>query len=90
MATPASAAYALMLGHLSGVRGALLFDTYWTALLDVPVEMVDTLAFEAGRRGWLNYRRAGDVVELSFAEFLGEGRTRRPETGNDSGVRQNG
>lgn len=73
-ATPASVAYALGLGYLTGVRGVLLFETFWIALLDAPPEAVDALAFEAGRRGWLQYRRIGQVVELGFAELLGEGR----------------
>lgn len=71
-ATPASAAYALFLGHLAGSRGALLFATYWAALLDAPDEALDTLAFEAGRRGWLDYRRIGGVVEIGFAPLLRE------------------
>ena len=73
-ATPASVVYALGLGYLSGIRGAFLFDTFWIALLDAPTEQVDALAFEAGRRGWLQYRRIGQVVELGFSELLGEGR----------------
>ncbi len=34
--TATSVAYALFLGHLAGYRGSVLFDTYWTALLDAP------------------------------------------------------
>jgi hypothetical protein len=72
-ATPASTAYALALGYLAGVRGALLLDTYWTALLDAPAEAIDSLAFEAGRRGWLTYRRIGNVADLGFGVLLEEG-----------------
>lgn len=68
--TPASVAYALALGYLAGARGTYLFETYWAALLDCPVETIDVLAFEAGRHGWLTYRRIGDVVELRFSELL--------------------
>ncbi len=71
-ASATSTAYALAIGYLAGARGALLYETYWTALLDASPEMVDALAFEAGRRGWLDYRRIGNVVELSFADLLGE------------------
>jgi len=70
-ASPVSAAYALTLGYLAGVRGAPLFNTFWTTLLDASPATIDALAFEAGRRGWLDYRRIGDVVELSFTELLG-------------------
>jgi hypothetical protein len=70
--TPASMAYALLLGYLAGSRGIGLFTTFWTALLDCPPEQADTLAFEAGRRGWLEYRRIGDVVEIGFSALLRE------------------
>ncbi len=68
--TPADAAYALVLGRLSGARGQALFDTYWTALVDVPSDRLDALAFEASRRGWLDYRRVGGVVDVGFAGLL--------------------
>jgi len=69
-ATPASAAYALALGYLAGARGTFLFQTYWTALLDVPADVLDSMAFEAGRHGWITYRRIGDVVDLGFSDLL--------------------
>jgi hypothetical protein len=73
--TPAGAAYALALGYLAGERGTYLFETYWTAVLDRPAETIDALAFEAGRYGWLTYRRMGDVVDLRFPELLDEARS---------------
>jgi hypothetical protein len=73
--TPASAAYALALGYLAGQRGTYLLETYWTAVLDCPPETIDALAFEAGRYGWLTYRRVGDVVDLRFSELLDEERS---------------
>ncbi len=69
-ATTASAAYALLLGFLAGARGTFLLDTYWTSLLDVSADVLDTLAFDAGRHGWLTYRRIGDVVDLGFSDLL--------------------
>jgi hypothetical protein len=72
--TPAGAAYALALSYLAGARGTYLFETYWTAVLDRPAATLDALAFEAGRQGWLTYRRVGDVVDLRFSELLEEGR----------------
>jgi hypothetical protein len=89
-ASPVSVAYALAMGYLAGARGALLFDTYWTALLDASSVTIDTLAFEAGRRGWLDYRRIGEVVELRFTELLGEECPRKPTNFDDFGPRQNG
>ncbi len=34
--TPATVAYALLLGHMEGARGAALFDTIWSRVLDHP------------------------------------------------------
>jgi hypothetical protein len=64
--TPATVAFALLLGHLAGSAGVSLISSFWTALLDTSPEIVDTLAFEAGRRGWISYRRIGDVLEIRF------------------------
>ena len=63
---PASVTFALLLGHLCGVRGAFLFTTAWAALLDLPEHEWDALTFAAAQRGWLDYRRIGDVVEITF------------------------
>jgi len=68
--TPAATAYALFLGHLCGVRGQLLFSTFWAKLLDARFEQLSSLAFEASRRGWLNFRRAGSIIEVSFPGLL--------------------
>jgi len=70
---PASAAYALLLGHLEGARGDLLFDTSWMATLDTSTSQARMLAQEASRRGWINYLRAGNVVEIRFDRVLGAG-----------------
>ena len=67
---PVSTTYALLLGHLCGARGAALFDTFWTALLDSPRSAVEEYAVEAGRQGLLEYRHAGDVVDISFNLLL--------------------
>lgn len=70
-------AYALFLGHLQGLRGAMLLQTYWMSLLDCGTSLADTLASEASRRGWLEYRRVGDVVQVSFRWLLqGRGNSR--------------
>ncbi len=74
VATPAAVAYALLLGHLAGKQGILLFDTFWVKLLDAGPERVHDLAFEAGRRGWLDYKRIGDVAEIGFKALLVKGR----------------
>ncbi|MBL8798550.1 MAG: hypothetical protein JNM56_31935 [Planctomycetia bacterium] len=68
--TPANAAYALVLGYLTGARGQMLLNTVWTQLLDVPIERVAALAAEASRRGWLNYRQVGKVIDIQFPDLL--------------------
>jgi hypothetical protein len=68
---PASVAYALLLGHLQGVRGGLLFETPWVAALDVPVEKAHEFAQDASRRGWIDYRRAGNVIDIQFHRIPG-------------------
>jgi len=67
---PTSTAYALLLGHLCGVRGASLFTTFWARLLDAPVHSLREQAIVASQQGWIEYRAAGDVVEVSFRHLL--------------------
>ena len=59
--------YALFLGYLSGVRGLPLYETLWARLLDAPEHELDTLAFAASQRGWMDYRRMGEVAEFGFS-----------------------
>lgn len=68
--TPAATAYALLLGYLCGVRGERLFETLWSRLLDVPLYRLRTDAVSAARQGWLEYRHAGDVTDISFHYLL--------------------
>jgi hypothetical protein len=67
---PASAAYALLLGYLCDLRGTFLFETVWAKTLDTSAENLDALAFGASQRGWLDYRRLGDVCELRFSHLM--------------------
>jgi hypothetical protein len=70
LVTPVVASFALLLGYLTGLRGRMLLDTSWTRLLDrTPVEIAD-LAVEASKQGWLNYKAAGSVVEITFPGLL--------------------
>jgi hypothetical protein len=70
LVTPIVTAFALALGFLCGFRGRLLLDTTWTRLLDrSPAEITD-LAVEASRQGWLTYKGAGSVVEITFPGLL--------------------
>jgi hypothetical protein len=68
--TPAPVTYALLLGHLQGVRGPALFDTLWAQLLDQPTSRLFDLAATASQYGMLELRRAGGVVDVTFHELL--------------------
>jgi hypothetical protein len=67
---PANVAYALLLGHLEGVRGQALFQTRWARVLDEPTASLLDLAFTASQHGLLEFRQAGGVVEVGFRELL--------------------
>ena len=74
-ATPASLAYALLLGHLCGARGEGLFQTLWSRLLDSPVHSLYELATAASQRGYIEYRHSGSVIEISFRYLLRDPQT---------------
>jgi len=63
--------YALFLGYLTGARGAGLFSTEYSKLLDCTVDggMME-LAGQASQRGWLNFKRISNVVDVSFPNLL--------------------
>ena len=69
-ARPTSLAYALLLGDLCGKRGQALFTTLWADMLDLPSHELKELAVVASRQGWIEYRAAGDVVEVSFRHLM--------------------
>jgi hypothetical protein len=67
---PASTAYALLLGYLCAARGLLLYETFWARLLDASTAAIDAHAFDASRRGWIDYKRIGDVAEIGVSGLL--------------------
>lgn len=69
-ATPPAGAYALLLGYLSGSRGGNLFQTDYARLLDCSAERAVELAEEAARRGWIIFKRVGEVMEVLFPNLL--------------------
>ena len=62
----ASMTLALYLSQLEGLSPARCFDSRWAALLDAPAPVLDEWAFEAHKRGWLDYRRIENVVHLDM------------------------
>jgi hypothetical protein len=66
---PASLAYAMYLGHLTGLSGKRLLDTVWTSILDCSSVELESLAERASRQGWLDYRASGGMVDVTFRYF---------------------
>jgi hypothetical protein len=69
-ATPGSVAYALFLGYLCGNRGEALLTTEYAKLLDCSEDRAIELAEEASRRGWIVFKRVGNVIEVLFNNLL--------------------
>ena len=67
---PASMAYALFLSYIEGARGPELFRTPYVLAQDIPTEQAIQFAELAARRGWLQFKRVGDVMEVSFPQLL--------------------
>jgi hypothetical protein len=70
VAGPASTAFALLLAYLCGARGTLLFDTDWANVLDTGQGGMDSLAFAASQREWIDYRRIGNVADIGFSHLM--------------------
>jgi Putative inner membrane protein (DUF1819) len=70
LVTPVVAAFAVLLGYLSGLRGKLLLDSSWTRLLDRSASELHDLVIEASKQGWLNFKAAGSVIEITFPGLL--------------------
>jgi hypothetical protein len=68
--TPLVTAFALLLGYLGGMRGARLFESTWSQLLDRPPAELTELTVEASTQEWLRYKAAGEVVEITFTGLL--------------------
>lgn len=67
---PANVAYALLLGHMQGVRGRALFETLWATALDQPASHLIDLAGTASQQGMIDLRNSGGVIEVGFNELL--------------------
>jgi len=70
--TPAVVTFALMLGYALGARGAVLFETLWSKVLDTGTDELIFLATDAKRIGYLDLKASGGVVEISFSRLLPE------------------
>lgn len=70
--TPAVVTFALLLGYALGGRGAILFETLWSKVLDLSADELTFLAMEAKRRDYLDLKMSGGVVEVSLPRLLTE------------------
>lgn len=68
--TASTTAYALLLGHIEGVRGAALFETFWARALDRPRAHLVDLAVVASQRSLIDFRHSGGITEVMFSELL--------------------
>lgn len=68
--SPTALAFALLLGHLEGVRGEALFETLWARVLDLPRRNLLDLAMIASQRSLIDFRHSGGVTVVGFTELL--------------------
>jgi len=68
--TTATTAFALLLGYLSGTRGAALFETLWAQVLGAPPGELIHMAIDARRLGFLDMSQSGGVIEVTFSRLL--------------------
>ncbi|MCD6534794.1 MAG: hypothetical protein J7L25_12105 [Deltaproteobacteria bacterium] len=67
-----SISYALFMGYLTGARGEFLFRSEYIKLLDCPFDKAIELAEEASRKGWVVFKRVGDVIEVLFPNLINQ------------------
>jgi len=68
--TLGSAAYAVFLGYLNGIRGSSLFESEYAKILDCSADRVLELVQQAALKGWMTVNRIGDVVEVAFPNII--------------------
>lgn len=64
--TPTGCVLAFLLGVVTGHHGAAMFANPWCRAIELDPERARGLGFEAHRRGLINLRAIGEVVEVSF------------------------
>lgn len=68
--TPVSAAFALVLGYMLGLRGQGLFDSLFARTLDQDENALTFLAMDAKRLGLLDIKSGGGMTVVSFDAVL--------------------
>jgi hypothetical protein len=67
---PISAAYAMFVGYLTGLRGERLLDSTFAALVSPNRSQLQTALSLASARGLLSIKQAAGVVEFDFSNLL--------------------
>jgi hypothetical protein len=82
--SPGAVAMALVVGAAGGASGARLFTGEFANLLNAPLQTLHDRAYDASRKGWLEYRSLGNVTEVDLSKLLAEASdTRLPLEGGD-------
>lgn len=68
--TPSVVALATLLATINGAHGRAIFASEYVQLLDRPSSQLTPLLQEAHRAGLINFKQAGDIVELRFPDLL--------------------
>jgi len=69
-ARPISAAYAMFVGYLTGLRGERLLDSTFAALVSPNRSQLKTALALASARGLLSIKQAAGIVEFDFSNLL--------------------
>ncbi len=67
---PVSAAYAVFVGYLTGLRGETLLDSAYSALVSSNRSQLQSALSLASAKGLLSLKQAGGVVEFDFSALL--------------------
>jgi len=67
---PISAAYAMFVGYLTGLRGERLLDSIFAALVSQNRSQLQTALALASARGLLSIKQAAGIVEFDFSNLL--------------------
>jgi len=60
----------MSLRYLASARGKALFRTEYVKLLDCSFNKAIELAEVASRKGWIVFKRVGDVIEVLFPNLI--------------------
>ena len=70
--TAVSVSYAMFLGYLTGLRGQSLILSEYGKLLDCPHGKIIKLAEESSRKGWIDLKRVGEIIEIGFPKLISQ------------------